>query len=237
MKRKVLLVSDFDNTYYFGANPIDKLKIRFLNASVKNFEERGNVFSIITGRDTASVIDKTTQYGIPYDYLLPYKGRVILDKNNRLVSANFIDGVTLKRLIEAFNNSYLFGNIHLYNAYGITNNPNDIVRISIEYKDLRALSLINDIIANSNIVVKYMPKRNKATISVGFTKKDGIEELRDKELPYLEAKNVYTIGDSKDDICMLLHENGYRTKDADHAVKKLVPRVSSVSKLVKHIGK
>ena len=238
MKKRVLLVSDFDKTLYFGEpNIINRLKLEFTKKHIEDFINSGNIFAISTGRDTKSIVDKTIEYRIPYNYLLPYKGRIILDKNNRLLYAKCIDNIILKKLVETFNSSRLFSSVHLYNAYGITNDPTDIVRITIEYNDLRALSLINDIIDKSNIVVKYMPKRNKATISVGFTKKDGIEQLRDKELPYLEDEDIYTIGDSKDDLCMLLNDNGYRTKDADASVKKLVPRISSVDKLVKHIGK
>ena len=88
-----LLVSDYDGTiktYDKNPNFVEKIIFRENIKTINNFI-KDNRFVIATGRNTKSIYDETKKYKILYDYLISYNGRVIVDKNNNIINAEYIN--------------------------------------------------------------------------------------------------------------------------------------------------
>lgn len=83
---KKLIVSDYDQTFYLNDEDIEKNKIL-----VDKFVSNGNIFVIATGRSHYDFINKLNQYNFDYHYVIINHGATILDKENNVISVNYID--------------------------------------------------------------------------------------------------------------------------------------------------
>jgi len=113
-----MLISDYDYTIKpFENNPSIYERIVFKKNidSIKRFIDRDNIFVIATGRTTSSIMDELKKYKINYSYLIAYNGRVIIDRNNKVIYANYLnqDVITpalpdLQHDIHSVYNLYIF---------------------------------------------------------------------------------------------------------------------------------
>lgn len=207
-----LLVSDYDGTlkpYEKNPNIIEKEIFKKNLLATKKFMEKGNIFSIATGRSTDSIKDEVSKYNINYDYLLTYNGRVILDKHDNIVYANYIDKSFIEFLIK---NKEIIKGITLYNEYGLTKSPKNIIYIKLRLKEpkdsKKLIEEINEkypeIKMDYNIIFKDISIRNN------FNKGLGIEELIHSKKLEITKDKIITVGDEINDIEMLEEYNGYR---------------------------
>ena len=129
-----LLVSDYDGTikpYDKNPNFIEKNIFRDNIKSINNFMEN-NKFVIATGRNTKSIYDETEKYKIGYNYLISYNGRVIVDKNNNILNAEFIDDEFLEEL--DFVN---IKDLTLYDESKLNNNASKPIYIYLTLSDIK----------------------------------------------------------------------------------------------------
>lgn len=206
-----LLVSDYDYTikpYEKSPNLIERIIFKKNIGSINRFIENGNKFVIATGRNTTSIQDEVKKYGINYDYLIAYNGRVIVDKNNKIIYANYID----ENLYDYLINSGLIENSILFNEYESTENKNNLIYIKAK---LNTYENIKELIKTlkekyPNIKIDYTYLINMLLIRNNFNKYLGIEKLLEKEDLNIDRNDIYTVGDETNDIEMLHEFNGTR---------------------------
>lgn len=74
-----IICSDYDGTLNYGGITKEKL------SAIKKWQERGNLFTIVSGRGK-EFFSEIKEQNIPADYLLACNGAVILDSENNCVS-------------------------------------------------------------------------------------------------------------------------------------------------------
>ena len=173
-----LLVSDYDNTikpYEKNPNIIEKTVFKKNIESINRFIENGNKFVIATGRNTKSIQDEVKKYGINYDYLIAYNGRVIIDKNNKIIYAKYIDEELSRYLFD----SGLLEKYILFDEFESTENKENLIYIRAKlntYKNVK--ELINSLRKKyPNIKIDYTYLINVLLIRHDFNKYLGIEKL------------------------------------------------------------
>lgn len=195
---KKMLVSDYDGTLDPDTN---KNKLRVNVRAIKRFIRHENLFVIATGRTSKSILNTCKKYLVPYHYIISYDGAVILDKDGNKIFSNSFTDYELNYLLYTLNNNEIVKNISLYNSYEETKEKKDIVEIEV---NIHRFSSPNILIKE---IKKVMPESQilcgggKLFITRGNTKKNGIEELINKEK--IRNIKIYSIGDGINDLEML----------------------------------
>ena len=69
---KKIIISDYDQTFYINDEDIERNKV-----AVSKFEEKGNLFIIVTGRSYLDFKNKVEAYNINYNYVILNHGATI----------------------------------------------------------------------------------------------------------------------------------------------------------------
>lgn len=207
-----LLISDYDGTlksYDNNPNIIEKETFKKNINAINKFIDNGNKFVIATGRSTDSIKDEIEKYNINYTYLMTYNGRTILDKEENVIYANYLQEELIKCLLK---NKELIKCLDLYNEYGYTKSNENIIYIKLSVKDIKEIKKIlielqkeyPELKIDCNNILKRMIIRND------FNKRLGIEELLNREKIIIPKKQIITVGDEVNDIDMIHEYNGYK---------------------------
>ena len=236
-----LLVSDYDGTlitFHNKPNIFDKAVLESNKKLIEEFIDKGNIFSIISGRTTASLLHEIDKYKIMYNYLLPYRGRVILDSNNNIISTKSFDTKLVQNIIKIIKENSTTAKVLLFDSYGYTTDVENIVEIKI--KNLTNRKIIDYLLIlikrYKGLSLRISNNYKEVTITSNFNKALGVEHLIEKEKLILKSNDIYTIGDAKSDFEMIASYNGFRTHDCDSILKYNFPNNgSSIKKLLKSI--
>lgn len=232
-----LLVSDYDYTikpYEKNPNILEKNIFKKNIESINKFQENGNKFVIATGRNTSSIKEETKNFGINYDYLIAYNGRVIVDKNDNLIYANYIDD----ELLQSLYNSGRIQDYILFDEYESTERKKNLIYIKAKlntYKNVKELIKFLKM-KYPDIKIDYTYLLNMLLIRNNFNKYLGIEKLLELENIGVDRNNIYTVGDETNDIEMINEFNGTRmlvsnpalmftTSNTTPTVKALIKRI------------
>lgn len=231
---KKMLVSDYDGTFYTDEDNV-KLNVE----EVEKFRRLNNLFVIATGRSYYDFGKKKKKYDIKYDYLVINHGATILNKEEETISNYVIDEnvkLDLVKELDLQDQETMFACSGLESRVSIKNK--NITKINKKYKTLEEAKKVNDYI-NKNYkdkVESYLLPTSNAVevISAKTNKAKAVQEL--SNLENIKKDNVYTIGDSYNDVEMIEKFNGYSIENAKEEVKKVSKgECSSVSKLIKKI--
>ena len=229
------LISDYDGTFKpFDKNPNIIEKYIFIHniESTKNLIKNNNQFIIATGRDTKSIIDEIKKYNIDYNYLITYNGRVILDKNNNLLYANYIN----KECLQYIKNEIIIKKFLNFNEYGCTENDDNLIYSKINIKPTKEIKKLilkwqekfNELSIDYNMILNILTIRNK------FNKSLGIQELNNQ----ISLNNIITVGDESNDFEMLKDYDGYRLFMSNPKLLLATKKsISSVHRLIKKLDK
>lgn len=199
-----LLVSDYDGTIF----DIENLRDTRKNVdAIKRFKDNGNLFAIATARTFSSIKTQTDKFKIPYDYLICSDGGCVFDKDDNLIYSNAIDENFIIRIHNYLENLPFIKKFNFLDSFGKnTNKLCDVHQIYIEVYIKNTLEILK------------IKKALAPLIGVGFLsicyfykhtlKTDGIKIVSDIE--NLDKKDIYTIGNGNNDICMLREYNGFR---------------------------
>lgn len=214
-----ILISDYDGTLY--TNNLDiKKNIEMIN----KFREKGNLFVLATGRPYCRTITKVKRYNIPYDYLIVGNGSFVVDKNDRVILHNIIDSEILKKLIDDLSKKEEMLEITYYGTYEQYNfidyNNTTYVMLKIENIDI-ANKVIDYLNKNYNGINVYNSFNSNEfslidIISNNSQKCNAIDKII--EIESIDDSNVYTIGDSSNDVEMIKKYNGYGMINSDERV-------------------
>lgn len=224
-----ILVSDYDGTlnpFYF--KPIFDKNI----SGVREFMANGNMFVISTARKPEQVLDEIHSYSIPYNYLICSNGNIILDSDGNVV---YINGITESEIFPFLDTiEFLYGikNIRYFDfngkstletPYSIRVDTNKFVKSSI-FKDLE-------------FGMKVSIFLRKISFSHQSNKREGLLTLLRELKLAVRNPNIYSIGNSINDIEMLRRFNGYKVPHSNPCLlfDQQIPMIDSVYSLTKKI--
>ena len=229
-----VLASDYDGTFYTDEDNV-KLNVE----EVEKFRRLNNLFVIATGRSYYDFGKKKKKYDIKYDYLVINHGATILNKEEETISNYVIDEnvkLDLVKELDLQDQETMFACSGLESRVSIKNK--NITKINKKYRTLEEAKEINDYINKKykDKVESYLLPTSNAVevISAKTNKAKAVQEL--SNLENIKKDNVYTIGDSYNDVEMIEKFNGYSIENAKEEVKKVSKgECSSVSKLIKKL--
>jgi len=193
---KKLLVSDFDNTLLNNDDFLKNIKI------INEFVNQGNIFIIATGRHINSLLDLIKTYHIKYSYLINNDGGIIFDHDLNIIYRKDISNKTARKIIKIFQKSTCLTDWYIDTGLGITKNiNNDVNGLIGQFIDQKeAETLFKNIISLHKDIHGYLTLRHINITEKTVTKGNAIKVLK-KKLK-IKEKDIYTIGDTINDISM-----------------------------------
>ena len=226
-----ILISDFDDTFYCTNGDIEE-NIK----KVEEFRKRNNLFIIATARNPINIKRKIEELNIKCDYIISSLGGLI-ENENELIYSNYLKE-NLVRNIE--NTSKEYENIELYRI-GIEETPKDTEVLGYKIKTKNNYLALENIKTklekyNKEILCKIENKEKLFINNKGNSKLKAINYLITNK--YITNKNIYTVGDSEDDLDMLKNFNGFRMESSSELVSQQIDKmVNNVAELIKKIDK
>lgn len=218
------LISDFDGTLY-DDNFINNIK------SVREFVATGNSFIINTGRTFENIKRAISSYDIPYKYLICSDGAAIYNENDEMIYSKYLSD-DIKKEIISFLKSHIEIKKRAYdNNYMLTDNSDEkISRCFGTTLDKKKDQILADELNQKPYLKAYLSTYWINVLDKKINKKEAIK--------YLEPSlgQIYSVGDSINDIEMLQSYHGYvmaknEIGDCD------LPVVLSVEELINKILK
>lgn len=230
-ENKKMLVSDYDNTFYISDEVI---KRNILN--VEEFRNKNNIFVIATGRSYFDFSNKLKIYPIVYDYLILNQGATILDESGNIIDNHSIEEDVKNSLIDELDladQDTMFACSKLESRVSI--NSNDITKIHKKFDSIEQARKINDEINKkySKYVISYLIPSNNAIEIVSKETNKAVAIQKIAEIENISKQNIFTIGDSYNDIEMIQKFNGYCVSNAVKEIKDISKKeYVSVSDLI-----
>lgn len=228
-----IIASDYDGTLRRG-NEID-MKDR---AAIKKWREAGNLFGVVTGRG-ADFLLTASHDELEYDYLIVYNGAEIYNKDNKLLK-RFL-GIT-EELFEISSvimhgeggwADIIVTGTRFHFTYGdIPDNKNGDWYKAEKLKEIKEFLQIYSLFGDdrtAHMVADELNKRYGGSVSAlvngswlnvappGVTKSTGISAY--SEYMGVDRCDIYTIGDSYNDLDMIKNFNGYSVENGVNDVK------------------
>jgi len=240
-----IIATDYDGT--LNMNGINAGK----REAISRWRKAGNLFGVISGRSWQSTLEQLEKDNIERDFVVGNNGASVCDKDGRIISEITASSMVLKEFLEfVFQNGCDFGRVHCSNICFVVNVPNreikkgeytlddypeteDFNQVSIQFETPEASEEFAEIIKERFKGVLY-PLQNRRWIDVvpiGVSKSQGIYKLI--EIFTVEKQNVITVGDSENDIDMLLEFNSYAMENGVEIVKKTAGRtVEDITEII-----
>lgn len=221
-----LLVSDYDGTFKTDAKNI-KLNVE----AIEEFRKSGNHFVIATGRNFDSIKEETTQYKIPYDYLITNDGAIVFDGFDTMLHAFGEKHEVLFNLQKG-----LEARGYKPKVYTVPNSDK-IIELEIILKPFEKFIDMNSFLrANPEIMQSTVQVRLNKYIF--FKQKSNKCEALKKllELQNLKYELITTVGNDSNDLEMLRDFKGYKMKKSERGIaSQQFPSIDQVHTLVKKI--
>ena len=250
MKDKLFIASDFDGTIDCGEE-----KQKDIDAILR-WRKAGNIFTVISGRNTPQIRKLIDYYGFSPDYVMGDSGNACYTTDGELVFSNPVDAKYVKPLCHAMlemGASYIcvdqpdYAEIVYHDRKGKGENiPFDEAKLE-KFKTFTqtsgvfasghaaqdAADYINEKFEGNLLALRngacldVVPEnRSKAVCTYEFTRKLGIDE-----------KNIFCIGDNYNDIPMLDRYNSFVVENGPDEVKKhaKVAVVKSVADMIEYL--
>ena len=188
-----LIVSDFDLTF-FDDNYDENIKL------VNGFVDKGNIFVIATGRSYELLEKEIKNKNIKFKYLICSDGAVILDDSLNILKQIVFDEC-INEIIENLKKDTNLLSID------IDSNAEGISGVYCIFNDIEYASKVLENIKQKYNVDGYVTTHGINIINKSISKVNGIDYI--KGILKIEDKNIYTVGDSINDVEMIEKYNGY----------------------------
>lgn len=211
-----LLASDFDNTLWF----YDHMKEEDVK-SIHQFQKRGHLFGICTGRSKKGIIEPSLPYHIQYDFYILLSGALILNKDLEVIFEKKIPYHTVKEVAASLNgiDISIVYNHQMYKLYPSGRKDmrcidiQSLDELDTEYIDAfsfhyerekikeatKATKMINE--KYGDIITAFQNNEHIDIAAKGCSKGEGIRIIQDYF--HLPSEDIYGIGDSFNDLPML----------------------------------
>lgn len=226
-----ILVTDYDNTLYLNDEQIeDNIQ------KIKQFINKGNIFIIATGRSYIDISKMISKYNIPFNYLICNDGGTIFDNNGKLLKKTDIPHLTAIKIFEELKRLNLLDLTYIDTGFDyskiIDNEVNAIIiRDTGQYNATKVLKYITE---KYKDVHGYISDNWINITQKTVTKSNGIEYLKNK----FNFTNIYTIGDTINDINMITKFNGACMSNSTSDVLDICnKKFNSVAEYIEYIEK
>ncbi len=229
---KKFLISDYDGTFH-----TDDESMKNNIEKVKEFRKSGNIFAIATGRsfyDFTKLLDK---FNIEYDYLIINHGATLLDKNHNIINNYSICNIAKENIRTEFD---LVDDEHIFVCKCLESRTSiledDITKINIRCRSKEEQINFNDILNSKykDFIKSYLItglSNSIEVISCNTNKSIAIQEIANIE--NISRENIYTVGDSFNDLEMLEAFNGFCMESGEETVKcKIANKCSTVEEVI-----
>lgn len=232
---KKFLISDYDGTFH-----IDDESMKNNIEKVKEFRKNGNIFAIATGRSFYNFTKLLDKFNIEYDYLIINHGATLLDKNHNIINNYSIGNIAKENVRAEFDlvdDEYIFVCKCLESRISIL--EDDITKIHIKCKSKEEQINFNDILNSKygNFVKSYLITgltNSIEIISCKTNKSIAIKQIA--KIENISRENIYTVGDSFNDLEMLEAFNGFCMESGEETVKnKVSNKCSTVEEVIDKI--
>ena len=226
-----MLVSDYDDTFYINDSDISKnIKL------VKQFMEN-HLFVIATGRSYPSFVIEKNRYSIDYHYLIMNHGATII-KKDKMIYNKSLDYLTKEELVKDLKRkeiTYLFS---CFQLESVDIRSKKITKIHARYQSKEEANYIKNILDNKyqNKVNTYLVCQEEAieVVSCEVNKSIAIDFIANNEK--IAKDNIYTIGNSYNDIEMIEKFKGFSIENSVSSVRvHAIAEYDSVSSLISDI--
>lgn len=227
---KKLYATDFDKTFYINENDL-KINMKL----VSKFRDKGNIFSIITGRGAESFDVVKKQFDLKYDYLALDHGAIILDKDDNLIKTYFIDKSIIDELIIDLELEKSTINYFCNTNRVVDSNNKCLTKICVKYNESDTERIYNKIKFKYSCVNIY--KISDVCIEIISKETNKLNSVKIiSELENISRENVVVSGDGESDIDMIKYYNGYKMIDSVEDLRKInVKCVESVSSILEEL--
>ena len=222
-----LFVTDYDDTLYTSDEQIQKNNIK-----LKELKDNGFCIVIATGRSITSIKTQINTYNIIYDFLACSDGSIIYDKNDHIVFAEYLNPIILDDFKLFYQNldyeeiqfSYPDGYHNTLNdkktLLGINvclSNDNYSEEILTSFYHLKQKYLQYNFLAYKHPHFSYLcikPQNVSKSYAISFL----IDKLK------IKKKDVFVIGDSSNDLEMLIDFHGVRMTNSNEEINKHIKK-------------
>ena len=248
---KKILASDLDGTLVQN----DVIPNYNIN-SLCNFKNTGGIFIIATGRPYNGVSPLIEKYNLELDYNVLLNGALIIDKSENIIQHKTIPSNIIKYIASHVENhqpklsfetgfkTYTLGDEHenlpynekeIINNIGIIDNKDiSLISMYFENSSIETIDKITKSINTlfSNHCVAYRNTTYIDIVPVGCSKGNAIDYILSSM--NLDYSNLYTIGDSLNDISMFdITKNSFTFYSSEDVLKDYVSNlVNSVSECI-----
>ena len=248
---KKILASDLDGTL-LKDNTVPNYNINSLN----NLKNSGGIFIIATGRPFNGVNPLIQKYSLEVDYNILLNGALIIDNSNNIILHKTIPFDIIKKISQHTENyspkisletgfkTYTLGELHDNLPYDEKEIINDIA--TIKNKEISLVSMyfentpiktINEVSTSINTLfgshcVAYRNTNYIDIVPIGCSKGNAIDYICSNINANYD--NLYTIGDSLNDISMFnITKNSFTFHTSEDILKNYVSNlVNSVSQCI-----
>lgn len=236
-----MIISDYDGTikrFRGEPNIIQRIDLIKDLKRIREFINDGNKFTISSERTTSSMKEEIKKYKIPYDYLTTYGGLVTIDKDDKLIYAEYLSQEILKAIEKLLISTDLIKEIKAINTEGKKENnlQEQLILIGLEVKKIRN---VIDFLKSLNIDINnyhFSYSNNGIWIHNIINKNIGITNLL-KHIS-LEPEEIITVGDSFYDLKMINEYDGWCIKHSElnlynNETMNVTPNIRTLIKTIK----
>lgn len=228
-----ILISDFDNTLYTSESELEN-NIK----SINNFINNGNIFVIATGRSYIDISKFTEKYKIQFSYLICNDGGTIFDENGNLIYRKDIPSNVVNDIYKYLEKNNLLGITYFDTGFDYVKFPNQYTN-AIIIRDInkeKSINILKFIVNNYNSVHGYISDYWINITARSVTKSNGIKII--SEINNYDKDNIFTIGDTINDISMIQDYNGACMKNSTNDLKSICKKTfDSVAEYIDYIKK
>lgn len=213
-----IIASDFDGTLYRNETITDRDR----NA-IEQWQKKGNLFGIVTGRSKGDIIRMLAENGIKTDFVIAYNGAGVFDSEGGVLYEEWFPRCEGKKLVDyAYATDFAFQDRRDSDI-----DPGDMSKSYQMYLKLETNEGAQQLaeILNKVFEGKFTSHINGHWINAtkyGVSKATGIAHLA--EIKGVAKEDVYAVGDYFNDLPMLEAFNGYVMASGHPEVIKIIGR-------------
>lgn len=228
-----LLVSDFDHTFF------EKDDYEINIERVNKFVDNGNIFVIATGRNLNQIKEGIGHHQIKYSYIIANDGGIIFDSEYNILYRKDIYSSIVSPICELLRNSPIIKDYYIDAAYHLSRNEEEETNAIVAHFDrkdtMEAYQLLNLITYSFPPVHGYINEDWLSITDQDVSKGNGISILN--EILNIDQHDIYTIGDTINDISMSIYHSYAMENGTDDLKKVCGKTVQSVYELIEKIEK
>ena len=226
-----ILVSDFDGTLY---TTFDEFLYNL--QEIKKFINRNNIFIIATGRNYKDIIKLTEHYNIPFQYIICNDGGTIFDKNGKLIYKRDIPVELSHNILKYIYDNDLYDLTYIDTGFDYTkdinNNVNGIIIKVVDIK--KSEKILDKLLKKFDDINGYISDNWINITQKDVSKANAIKFIMEKDK--IKKENIYTIGNTINDISMIKEFSGSCIKTATNDLKSVCSFcINSVGEYIRYI--